>query len=475
MRLHSNKLIILLVLFLLIIGFFIFKAHELTSKVFIKNDSTVQGDTQSISNDLSNNIPFNVLLLGYGGGNHDGPYLTDSIMVVHVDPKIKKVFLVSIPRDIWIKIPTDGNNGSYWKINTAYSIGLDDTNYPNKLSQFKGTDGGGHLAEYIMSQVTGLPIHNFVGLDFNGFKNTIDTLGGVDVNVQIAFDDYQYPIDGKENDLCGHSPSDLPKLLQEATQSAIEDIFPCRYDHLHFNKGIQHMDGATALAYVRSRHSLQDGTDFGRAARQRNLMVAAKQKILSIGFIPKILPFVSSLGDDLRTDMATSDLTALIQHSSDLSKYQIISLALTDQNFLKDTYSSDGQAILAPKDGLGNWGSVHNWLTDTIKGKAQPVPAIIEVENGTSIPGLAQIAVNRLRDNSLQVLDPTDASSKDVQTTTITVYGQNVNISDMHVIEKEFSINTISYSKSTQAGYNVLVIVGNDYNQKQGKKVLNEP
>ncbi|MDE2025820.1 MAG: LCP family protein, partial [Patescibacteria group bacterium] len=281
---------------------------------------------------LDNKTAINIALLGYGGGNHDGAYLTDSIMVVHIDPKTQKVFLISIPRDIWVKIPTNGTDGNYWKINASYELGLDDADYPNKQTQFKGTDGGGHLAEYMVSQITGLPINYFVGMDFSGFKHTIDTLGGVDITVETAFTDSQYPIDGKETDLCGHDPSEIPQLDQQAASTSPELVYPCRYENLHFNAGKQHMDGETALSYVRSRHSLQDGTDFGRAKRQRNLLVAVKQKIFSAGFIPQIIPFISSLGDDFRTDLALDDVKTFLANANVLNTYQVQTLALTDQN-----------------------------------------------------------------------------------------------------------------------------------------------
>ncbi len=109
------------------------------------------------------------------------------------------------------------------------------------------------------------------------------------------------------------------------------------------------MDGERALSYVRSRHSLQDGTDFGRSARQRNLIVAVKDKIFTVGFIPKILPFVSSLRDDLSTDLSPDEAKLLIDKSNELNTYKIQNIALTDQNVLKDSFSDDGQDILIPK------------------------------------------------------------------------------------------------------------------------------
>ncbi len=443
--------------------------HGITKKVFIPHG---KASISSLQQKLNDKTPINLVLLGYGGGNHDGAYLTDSIMVVSIDPQTQKIFLISIPRDLWVKIPTDGPTSSYWKINAAYELGLDDTNYPHKQAQFKGPDGGGHLAEYMVSQVTGFPIDYFVGMDFTGFKHTIDTLNGVDIQVETAFTDSQYPIDGKETDLCGHQPSEIPHLDQQAASSSPELVYPCRYENLHFDAGLQHMDGERALSYVRSRHSFQDGTDFGRAKRQRNLLVAVKQKIFSAGFIPQVIPFTTSLGDDFRTDLTLDDVKTLIENANILNKYKIETVSI--QDYLTDATSDDGQAILQPKDGLEHWTNIHTYLQDIITGKPQQTPAIVQVQNGTTIPGLAGLAVNRLKDKNIQVLSPINSITHVSPQTTITVYDNNVNSADIDVLKKEFGVDTVLNS-SKQSNYNVLVIVGNDYNMKEGKRVLNEP
>lgn len=452
--------LLLAVIAISILGYFWFQS--ITNKIFIHASKSSSVTVDSVQQSLIDKKPINILLLGYGGGNHDGAYLTDSMMVVHIDPKQQKTTLISIPRDIWIKIPTNGTDGSYAKINAAYEYGLDTTSFPGKQDQFKGADGGGHMAEYVVSQVTGLPISYFVGMDFSGFTHTIDTLGGVDINVETAFDDYEYPIDGKEADLCGQPQSAIPTLDAQATQSAVEMVYPCRYQHLHFDKGLTHMDGVRALTYVRSRHSLQDGTDFGRAKRQRNLIIAVKQKVLSAGFIPKIIPFISSLGDDLRTDLTIDDIKSLLQNSSDLSKYPVTTLAITDQNYLIDSFSADGQSILQSKDGVDSWTSVHTWIADTLSGKTIPVTPVIEVENGTHTPGLALTATNKLKAMNLQTVDPANAPDTHAQTKII-IYAPNINPSDLNAIKNEFSVTTVSKEQPTQNVYNVLVIVGDDY------------
>ncbi|MGH7204099.1 MAG: LCP family protein [Candidatus Levyibacteriota bacterium] len=469
----KKALIVILILVIIGGGATYFWFHNLTKKVFIERSKAAPAITNSMQQSLDEKKPINMLLLGYGGGNHDGTYLTDSIIAVHIDPKSQKVFLISIPRDTWVKIPTDGASGSYSKINAAYQDGLDDTSYPNKQAQFTGPDGGGRLSEYAITQVTGIPFDYFVGMDFSGFTHTIDTLGGVDLTVQKTFDDYQYPIEGQEDATCGLSSDQIASFsAQLASSSATiseQEAFPCRYEHLHFDQGQQHMDGTKALKYVRSRHSLQDGTDFGRAQRQRNLIVAVKQKLFSPTFIPQIVPFMSSLGDDLKTDLSIDDVKTLLQNINTLNKYQIVSLALTDQNYLTESVSSDGQDILASKDGNDNWTKVHNWLTNEFNGKSPSVAAVIQVQNGTTTAGLAQTVTDKLKAENKQVVEPGNATSHNVKQTSITVSDKNVNPSTITALQKEFGVKKATYTTTTQTDFNVLIVLGNDYSIKVNK------
>ena len=94
----------------------------------------------------------NILLLGYGGPGHDGPYLTDSIMVVSIRPATREAMMISLPRDLWVKIPALPRNGSIMgKLNSAYAIGTDHKNYPNVRSDWKTDTGGGDLSRSIES------------------------------------------------------------------------------------------------------------------------------------------------------------------------------------------------------------------------------------------------------------------------------------------------------------------------------------
>lgn len=462
-----------IVIVLLLIGlglFFYFKTKEVSNKIFVKSAATNTSQLDNLQEKFTAQKPFNILMLGYGGGNHDGTYLTDSIIVAHVDPKIKTVTLISIPRDLWVKLPFQGISDQ--KINTAYQIGMDDQNYPNKPDQYKGEAGAGALAKKTVEQVVGMPIDNFVAIDFNGFTNTINTLGGVDITVEKAFDDYEYPIEGKEKESCGHSDEEIASISAElATGSATmdeSDIFPCRYEHLHFDRGEQHMDGTRALKYTRSRHSLQDGTDFGRSKRQQNLLIAVKQRVFDIGFITKVIPFMTSLGDDFRTDMAISDVEFFLKQATVFKNYSIKNLALTDQNYLKDTFSDDKQSILVPRSGVGQWDQIHNWIASSLDPNHVVTAPVIQVENGTKTPGLALSVTNVLQAKNYTVLAPDTADKTTYLTTKITVTS-NVDKKIISTLKTEFNAQVVMDKSNTNLPYDLLIVLGKDYSDLQSK------
>ncbi len=310
---------------------------------------------------------FNFLLLGYGGAQHDGAYLTDTLMIVHLDMEKKKATLVSLPRDLWVKIPTKSGEDFHEKVNAVYQMGLFKNNYPDIPNKYAKEQGAAELLKEVLGKVTGLPIDNYVAINFDGFMKAVDLLGGVDVNVEKTFDDYEYPVDGKEKDLCGKEEKDLPELEKIATESPVL-AFPCRYEHLHFDKGTTHMDGATALKYVRSRHSLQDGTDFGRAARQQRFLEAVKDKVISFGFITKIPALMDEMQDYIRTDFDSTTITKVLSEAPSSNKYMINKFVPDTSTYLMPSTSSYGGFILIPNEGEDNWKTMQKAISDLIKG-----------------------------------------------------------------------------------------------------------
>lgn len=461
---------VIFLVFICVAGLIYYWAHSLQTKIFVgksSDNSKKEIIYKTVEEKINNKVPFGIALLGYAGGTHDGASLTDSIIVALVDPKLKKILLISIPRDLFIKVPSRKED-DYRKINIAYIMGFNDTQFPDKPDEYKSTNGEGKVVEHVLSEVTGVPVDYFVSLDFSGFTKTIDTLGGVTVNVERTLDDYEYPLEGKEKETCDHSEEEINAYMATASAdptTKYSEFFPCRYEHLHIDVGSQNMDGATALKYVRSRHSEQDGSDFARAGRQRNLMLAVKDKVLSIGFVSKIVPFISSLGDDVRTDMTPDDVKTLIAKANELNDYKIETLALTDQNYLKLDTSQGGQSIVIPREGMNQYGAIHRWIKDTLSGKKAKVPPLVLLQNGTTTPGLAAKAKENLKKQGIESLPPTSAETQDHKLSEMTIYGKDVETAQVEKIKKEFNVSKVKNieEKSPNGIYNVLVVIGEDY------------
>ncbi len=192
----------------------------------------------------------NFLVLGREGTDttRGGGLLTDTLIMVSIHPAAHDIVLLSIPRDIWVP-------SLKAKINSAYYYG----------EQKKPGSGGLILAKAAVGEVIDQPIHYAVVIDFAGFEKIIDLLGGVDIQVDRGFVDHKFPIAGRENDVCDGDP-----------------LYACRYETVEFKSGLQHMDGAMALKFVRSRQAEgEEGSDFARSRRQEKMLLALRDKLLS--------------------------------------------------------------------------------------------------------------------------------------------------------------------------------------------------
>lgn len=293
----------------------------------------------------------NILLLGIGGENHDGPNLTDTIMFASLDTDNNMVRMVTIPRDLWVP-------DLKAKINTAYSTG-----------ESKRKDGGLVLSKAVVAKVLGQPVDYVLRIDFNGFVKAVDLVGGLELDVERTFDDYEYPIEGKEADPCGHTEEEVEEL---ATSSAQLEAFPCRYQHLHFDKGFQKMDGKTALQFVRSRHAKgPEGSDFSRSKRQEKVIKAFKDKIISLDMFinpGKIVDLYDVLKNSIHTDIKDEEFDDFIKLSQKLRGADIQTLVLDagDEKekregllFIPDSFNNfQNQWVLIPKAGDGNYSDI---------------------------------------------------------------------------------------------------------------------
>lgn len=274
----------------------------------------------------------NMALLGIAGGEHEGADLTDTILVLSFELKAHKLAMISMPRDIWSDTLKD-------KINSAYHYG-----------EAKKKGGGLILAKAVLADVVGLPIQHSLVLDFSAFKDIIDLVGGITINVPKAFTDTEFPIAGRENDMCGGDPT-----------------LRCRYETLHFDAGEQRMDGDRALKYVRSRHAEGDeGSDFARGKRQQEMLLALKQRItsrdilLSSKTLEKLYVAFDKATD---TDMNIGQLLTLGKLFVNIREQDVKKVSLEDELYTPPS-SWYGRFVLLPKEGFE---ALHEFITASLK------------------------------------------------------------------------------------------------------------
>jgi LCP family protein required for cell wall assembly len=375
----SHVLVSLAVVFLLTFSIFSFKlvgfARSISSnhQSFYKTVTDTLGaivpgagglDQSGVAQAKRSQQRINILMLGYGGAKHEGSYLTDSIMLLSVDFKESKTSFISIPRDLWVKIPSGESNQTarYAKINEAFSSELLASGKFSKLSQDELQQGllkGGESSKLAVSEVLGIPVDYFMSVDFDGFKEVVDILGGVEVDVENEFTDYTYP---NGNNVNG------PLCAAQGTATSY-----CRYRQVHFEKGLQTMDGEQALQYVRSRHALgAEGTDFARSKRQQRLLSAVQKKALSLNMAPKAFSVMNSLENHLQTDLSVADIKNLSEYLGNVNFESAERIGLDDSNFLIPAKSNDGQWILIPRKGISKYEEIHLFVRSKLIQQALP-------------------------------------------------------------------------------------------------------
>lgn len=286
----------------------------------------------------------NILVMGKAGGASDGPDLTDTMILISVSLTKPGIVTISIPRDMWVpEIRAKINSAYYWgNQNTAY------------FGDLKNSTGGIGFAKTITAEVVGSPIQYGIVVDFTGFKDVIDALGGIQVNVERSFTDNLYPIAGKESDTCDGDP-----------------LLKCRYQTVTFNVGLQTMNGDTVLEFVRSRHAVGDeGTDIAREARQQKVIDAIKGKVLQPKVILSAKVDLAMLGVIKKYVVTDLDLPAVGMLARKIleGKNNIKQLLIPQDLLFNPPVNAvyDQQYVFIPKAGNGKWTQINDWFASVL-------------------------------------------------------------------------------------------------------------
>ena len=304
---------ILIIISLILLPFLIFGYIFGFSNLNIFNPVKIASNL-SKPNLKSTDGRINILILGIDKrklGNTVTSVLTDTILVASIGLNDNKMTLISLPRDLWVK----SSLGYYGKINSVYA-------QTNNSGQMLGPEG----VKDVVSDVLGIPVHYNITINFEVFKKIIDTLGGIEVNIENSFTDNEYPIEGKEN-----AP------LNE------------RYETVTFKKGVEKMDGERALKYSRSRHGDGvEGTDFARSKRQQQIILAIKDKLMSANTIidlPKLKELYTVYETEVESNISSEDLVSFFSLYKKIDLQSLKRVVLDDRSSLEE-----GGLLIAPEN-----------------------------------------------------------------------------------------------------------------------------
>lgn len=346
--------------------------------------------------------PFNVLVIGVDlrADQPDEGARSDTLIVVHVDPLQKWASMLSIPRDTLVEIPSaQCPNAAGTKVNAAYACGyLNPDIYGLSDSPQNRQDAGAALAAQTLEQFLDIKIDYTAQVDFNGFQKLVDAIGGVNVDVPRAILDAEYPTEDNG------------------------------YMRLYIPAGLQRMDGTTALRYARTRHA---DNDFGRAARQQQVLQAVLDEIRRQGILeniqnaPALLDVAST---SVRTTLPIDGVSGLNTMRGLAELAQDLQADRIQRLVLKPEPQPDGSNCL-----LSDLASAIQWdpacverivaQMQTPPGEQAATPTVVQVQNGTFIRGLAgQVTTTLDAAGGFNTTDATDAPEKGIPNTLILSY-----------------------------------------------------
>jgi LCP family protein required for cell wall assembly len=328
----------------------------------------------------------NILLLGKGGPGHTAPDLTDTLLLASIDPVQNEAALVSVPRDMYVQ----NESGYSMKINAVYSTAKqarlangDETEEDKQSAEDAGLKG----VKDAVSDVLGVPVHYYVMVDFKAFEDAINTVGGITVDVKEPLYDQSVAW------LLGGNP-------------------------LVAGEGLQTFDGERALLYSRSRMGSARG-DFDRTERQREVIVALQNKVMSLGTFSnpfKVAELLSTFGDRVRTDLnGLEEIKRLYEIGQQIGSDKIVSVGLADPpNILVSTDTIGNQSVVVPVAGLYQYAEIHSYIRNNLRDAyLKSEDARVLILNGTTTAGLATATAEELKSYGYNVVGVDNAPTSD--------------------------------------------------------------
>jgi polyisoprenyl-teichoic acid--peptidoglycan teichoic acid transferase len=370
-----------------------------------------------------------ILLLGIDQRKGEkGPFRTDTMMILSIDPVRKTAAMLSIPRDIYINIPYYNRAD---RINNANVIG--DT----LIKDFPG--GGPALAVKTVQSLLGIPIQRYVLINFDVFTTASDAIAPIRVCPDSAIHDDQYP-DGSYG-----------------------------YITVDFPAGCQDLDSTKLLQYARVRHNA--GDDFGRAKRQQEVIRAVRDKVFTMGGVSSLLGKASaiwaSIKDNIKTDMTFQEMINLAQLAQDIPKDNIRSAVMTDKDgYLIPATLPSGEQVFTPW-----YENIHDLVeklfdaapVSTTNAQASAEGAAIVVSNGAGVDGLAKATADRLKSQGFNIVDAKNSDQPGgYGQSVIKVYTEKIKTAQYLADVLGLPRTVITREKDGPPGVDIELIVGKD-------------
>lgn len=377
----------------------------------------------------------NVLLLGRGGGNHDGPDLTDTMMLASIDPINHTSTLISIPRDLWVDVAGSGA----MKINATWETG--EFKYLGKIAPGStdplAIEAGFNSVDQVVESVIGVPINYNLLVDFDAFEQAVNTVGGVTINV--------------------------PTELYDPTMAWQNHNNPILAE-----PGLQSFGGDQALNYVRSRETT---SDFARSMRQRSVLMALKAKVDTLGTLSnpmKLAGLMSAFGNNVATDLSLSDAGRLYGIVKSINDSSVTSVGFADApNHYVTTGMMGNQSIDYPTAGLFNYSDIQAFVRSQLPdGYILKENAKIMIYNGTMTPGLATLKANELKSYGYNVVGVANAPGNDWTQTVLVDLSHGKDKYTANYLQQHFSTTAETKlpanSSISPSGADFVIILGSD-------------
>jgi LCP family protein required for cell wall assembly len=374
--------IVLLVLAIIGIGYFGWKFFVNSGRVFNGNPLAFFTGNKELKKDQYGRT--NILLFGTSedDAEHEGADLTDSIMIASLDQEKKNAFMVSVPRDLWVKYGQACNSGYEGKINEVYMCNADESE-----------EAGQAALRTKVGEVFGLDLQYSVHVNYTVLKEAVDAVGGI--TVKIDSPDPRGILDRNFDWKCGYK---------------------CYY--VKHKNGPAALDGEHALALARARNAaggygLTEG-NFDREKYQQRILVALKEKATSAGTLANpvsVSNLLDSLGNNVRTNIAADEVNSLVVVAREVDASTITQLSLNDEEEpLVTTGNVSGASVVRPVAGLYNYSELQQYIRAHVSGdKAALEGATITVLNGSGVPGAAQKKADELMAQGLAVDETSNA------------------------------------------------------------------